>query len=52
MAGWLRAIIGDLSLDPDRAEARLERPADLARELRDGEDLGGLLKKIGGHGSQ
>ena len=39
MSGRVLLVVGDLALDPDRAEFRFQRAAN-ARSVRDGENLG------------
>ena len=52
MTGRLRPVIGNFSLDPNRAEPRLERAANLPSQFCDRENFRGLLKEIGSHDAE
>src|SRR5436853_678649 len=48
VAGWLRPVIGNFPLHPNRTKPRLEGAADLASQFRDGENFRRLLEEISG----
>ena len=43
----MQFVIRDFALHPDRAELCLECAANASRQLRDGKNLGCLLKEVG-----
>src|SRR5437763_11692560 len=48
VAGWLRPVIGNFPLHPNRTKPRLEGAADLASQFRDGENFRRPLEEISG----
>ena len=49
VATWMKFVIGDFALHPNRAEFCFERAANATGQLCDGKNAGGLLKEVSCH---